>query len=323
MRQVQVRVMARARARAMTLVPGLFLLVSGLGGSSLQARTLRIDNHSKLVQTLMERHRPGTRYRIGSVLKAKGDLDADWIAIRNVTLLGQLTWLRSLSLSRATVPSFTFLKRLKRLERLDLSKTRISSVRPLTGLTRLRQLDLSSTRVHDLRPLAKLASLMDLRLSETRVSDLTPLRLVSLARLDLGSPRMVRPPNLSTLSVDTLVITDAGPRLDLTPLARARIDKLVLDATAVKQLRGLAKNSSLQVISLRRTPMKIQTIRALLAQNRTLQIITPKGRTVGRQITWVRSPPRLSNYPCLQGQGPCTRESFGQERRRVVHYITP
>jgi Leucine Rich repeats (2 copies) len=310
-------------ARIVTLVPGLFGLVLAHGGASAQARTLRIDNHSKLVQTLMERHRPGTRYRIGAKLRAKGDLDADWITIRNATLLRQLTWLRSLSLSRASVPGFVFLKNLGRLERLDLSKTRITSLGPLARLTRLRQLDLSSTGVRDVRPLAKLTSLMDLRLSETRVRDLTSLHSFTLARLELGSPKMARPPNLSTLTVDTLVITDAGPRPDLTPLARARIGKLVLDATGVKQLRGLEKNKTLQVISLRQTQVTLQTIRALLTQNRALQIITPKGRTVGRVITWVRTPPRVSDYPCLQGQGPCTRETFAPKRQPIVRWIAP
>lgn len=308
---------------ARALVPGLFLLAQGLGGSYAQARTLRIDDHSKLVQTLMQRHRPGTRYRIGSTLRAKGDLDADWIAIRNTTLLRQLTWLRSLSLSRATVPGFAFLKRLTRLERLDLSKTRISSVRPLAGLTRLRQLDLSTTRVKDLGPLVRCTSLMDLRLSETRVRDLTALRSTTLARLELGSPKMTRLPNLSTLAVDTLVITDAKPRLDFAPMVQAQVTRLVLDASGVQHLGGLAKHPTLRAISLRRTRVTLQTIRALLKKNRTLQVVTPKGHTVGRVISWVQARPRLSNYPCLLGTGACTRETFGWERRRIVRWIAP
>jgi hypothetical protein len=312
-----------ARARALALMPGLFVLVQGLGWSGAQARTLRIDDHCKLVQTLMQRHRPGTRYRIGSKLRAKGDLDADWIAIRNRTLLRQLTWLRSLSVSRATVPGFAFLKRLTKLERLDLSKTRISSVRPLAGLTRLRHLDLSSTRVRDLGPLVRCTSLMDLRLSETRVQDLTALRSTTLARLVLGSPKMVRLPKLGSLAVDTLVITDAKARLDFTPLAQAQVTRLVLDATGVKQLRGLANHPTLRVISLRRTRVTLQTIRALLAKNRTLQVVTPRGRTVGRVIEWAPARPRLSNYPCLLGLGACGRETFGWERKKVIRWIAP
>jgi len=317
------KVRRKAIARALALVPGLILLAQGLGGADAQARTLRIDDHSRLVRTLMQRHRPGTRYRIGARLRAKGDLDADWIAIRNTTLLRQLTWLRSLSLSRATVPGFAFLKRLIRLERLDLSKTRISSVRPLAGLTRLRQVDLSSTRVRDLSPLVRCTSLMDLRLSETRVRDLSVLRSTTLSRLELGSRKMTRLPNLSILVVDTLVITDAKPRLDFTPMAKAQVTRLVLDATGVTQLKGLASHPNLRAISLRRTRVTLQTIRALLKKNRALQVVTPKGRTVGRVVQWVQARPRLSNYPCLLGTGACTRETFGWERRRIVRWIAP
>lgn len=307
----------------LALLPGLLALVMALEGSDVQARTLRIENHSKLVQTLMKRHRPGTRYRFGSALRAKADLDADWITIRNTTLLRQLTWLRSLSLSRAKVPSFAFLKRLTRLERLDLSKTRISSLRPLAGLTRLRQLDLSSTRTKDVGPLARCTSLMDLRLSETRVQDLSALRATVLDRLELGSPKMNRLPNLSTLAVHTLVITDAKSRLDFSSLALAQITRLILNATGVTQLKGLAKHPTLRTLSLRRTRVTKKTIRALLKQSRSLQIITPKGRTVGTVVDWVQARPRLSNYPCLTGTGPCTRETFGHERRPVLRYIAP
>jgi len=308
---------------APALAVGLAVLFVGLPSPDAQARTLRIDTHSKLVQTLMQRHRRGTRYRFGPALLAKGDLDADWIAIRNTTLLRQLTWLRSLSLSRATLPGFAFLKRLKRLERLDLSKTQISSLRPLAGLTRLRQLDLSATRVKDLRPLVRCTSLMDLRLSETPVQDLSALRTTTLARLELGSSNMTRLPKLSTLAVDTLVITDAKPGLDFAPMAQAQVTTLILDATGVIQVKGLAGHPTLRAISLYRTRVTLRTVQALLKKNRTLQIVTPKGRTVGSVVRWLPTRPRLSNYPCLNGQGACTRETFGWERRRVLRWIAP
>lgn len=308
---------------APALAVGLAVLIAGLGTPDARARTLRIDSHSKLVQTLMQRHRRGTRYRIGAALRTRAELDADWIAIRNTTLLRQLTWLRSLSLSRATVPGFAFLARLKRLERLDLSKTRISSLRPLAGLTRLRQLDLTATRVKDLRPLVRCTSLMDLRLSETPVQDLTALGAITLARLELGSSKMTRLPKLSNLAVDTLVITDAKPGLDFTPMAPAQVTTLILDATGVTHVKGLAGHPTLRAISLRRTRVTLPTLRALLKKNRTLQIVTPKGRTVGSVVRWLPARPRLSNYPCLTGQGACTRETFGWERRRVLRWIAP
>ena len=307
---------------ALALVPGLVALML-VAEDDAQARTRTIDTHAKLVQTLMQRHRPSTRYRFGAALRAKADLDADWITIRNTTLLRKLTWLRSLSLSRATVPSFAFLKRLKRLERLDLSKTRISSVRPLAGLTRLRQLDLSSTRIKDVGPLARCASLMDLRLGDTRVRDLSALGAATLSRLELGSSKMTRLPKLSTPAVHTLVITDAKSRLDSTPLAQAQVTRLILNATGVTHLKGLATHPTLRTISLRRTRVTLKSIRALLKKNRSLQIITPKGRTVGTILAWIQARPRLSNYPCLTGTGPCTRETFGYERRPILRWIAP
>lgn len=271
----------------------------------------------------MERHRAGTRYRFGARLRAAADLDADWIVIRNGPLLRSLTWLRTASFSRATLPGFAFLQLWKDLRGLDLSKTRIRSLRPLSGLQHLRELDISATAVNDLRPLSKLKSLMDLRLSETRITDLSPLKLMALARLELGASRMTRLPRLSTLAVDKLVITDAAAHLDFSPLAKARITHLVLDATAVTRLKGLASHPTLAGISLRKTRVTLGTIRRLLKKNRSLQVITPKGRTVGQVVRWVRARPRLSNYPCLLGTGACRTQTFGWERRRVIHWIAP
>ncbi len=304
-------------------MPGLFLLVMGLESPSATARTVHIDTHAQLVKRLMQRHRAGTRYRFGTRLRVAADLDADWIVIKNTVLLRQLTWLTSASLSRATLPGFGFLKRWKNLQRLDLSKTRIRSLKPLAGLTRLRELDISGSRVRDVRPLAKAANLMELRLGDTRITDLRPLQHMALSRLELGSTTMARLPRLGTLAVDRLVITDAKANLDFRSLATAQITRLVLDSTGVTQLRGLAKHPTLRVISLTRTRVALQAIRKLCKANQALQVITPKGRTVGRTIHWMRARPKLSNYPCLTGTGACSRETFGWERRKVIRWVSP
>ncbi|MFH2009313.1 MAG: hypothetical protein ABI333_22170 [bacterium] len=300
------------------------VLLIGLRGDEAEARTLVIDNEKQLVTALMRPHRAGTRYRFGASMLAKGELEADWVTLRNNVLLKRLTWLRALSLRRSKVPSFGFLRHLTRLERLDLAQTRIRSLKPLARLRALRLLDLSATPVQSLKPLQGCGALSELRLGDTRVSDLSPLKGRFLHRLALGRSGMKRLPRLGDLAgVDTLIITEGAASLELLPLLKLHLTALVLDDSRVTGIAPLSGHPHLRTLSLRRTMVSLPAIRALLAKNRHLRIITPKGRAVGQVVVWVKVAPRISQYPCLTDTGSCPREYFGPQRRPVYRWIDP
>ena len=287
------------------------------------ARTVNVPDHATLVRLLLQPAPAGARYRFGAKLVARGEVDAEWLVIRNRRLLRRLTWVHTLSLHRARVPSFAFLRRLKLMERLDLRRTSIRSLAPLRGLTRLHELDLADTRVQDLGPLRALSDLEVLDLSGTRVTDLTPLRGRHLERLGL-SPRGSALPDLSPLSsIGRLRLRRAGPRTDFSGLKRVRVQELVLDGTRVRDLGALAGHPTLQRLSLRHTRVPLSAVRQLLRKAPGMTVILPDGRTVGRVLVWIRVAPSPGSYPCLIGAGECARETYGPQRRPTYRFVMP
>ena len=66
--------------------------------------------------------------------------------------------------------------KLTTLQWLNLTRTQIADLGPLKGLTALQSLSLSSTQVADLGPLKGLTALQSLDLSGTRAADLGPIK---------------------------------------------------------------------------------------------------------------------------------------------------
>ncbi len=308
--------------------PGALILGSGLlallgPAPRAAARTVNVPNHATLVKLLLRPAPAGVRYRFGARLVARGEVDAEWLVIRNRRLLGRLTWARTLSLHRARVPSFAFLRRLKLLQRLDLRRTSIRSLAPLRALTRLRELDVADTRVRSLAPLKGLVELEVLDLSGTRVTDLSPLRGRHLERLTLA-PRGSALPDLTPLSsIGRLRLRRARPRTDFSSLKRVRVQELVLDGTRVQSLGALADHPTLQRLSLRHTRVPVSAVRRLLRKAPGMTVILPDGRTVGRVLVWIRVAPSPGSYPCLIGAGECARETYGPQRRPTYKFVMP
>jgi Leucine-rich repeat (LRR) protein len=325
--------MRRARHGELLGIPARWLGLLALGaalGVALgmapvaHARTVDIPDHDALVRLLLGPHVPGARYRIAPALAARGELDAEWLRIRNRALLAQLGFVRTLSLRRATVGSFAFLSRMPRLERVDLSRTVIRSLAPLGRASTLRELDLADTSVTDLTPLAGLAGLEELDLSGTRVTDLTPLRGRGLIRLTLGRAGPWALPDLRPLgAVTTLTLRHAPAGLDLAPLRALRLAELVLDGTAVRNIAALAAHPTLTRLSLRHTGVPVASVRALLGRSPGLRVVMPDGRVVGRVVVWRRVAPDPADTPCLVGQGECTREAFGPRLVPSHRFVMP
>lgn len=299
-------------------------LCLGAAAPSARARTVDVPDHDTLVRLLLRPHAPGVRYRIGPGLAAREELDAEWLRLRNMALLRQLGFVRTLSLRRATVPSFGFLLAMPRLERLDLSRTAIRSLAPLARAVGLTELDLADTPVIDLRPLARMRHLRELDLSGTAVTDLSPLAGRRLRRLTLGRPGRWSLPDLSRLgAVGTLTLRHVVPGLDLAPLRRVRLAELALEGTTVRDLSALAAHPTLDRLSLRRTRVSVAAVRALLRRSPALRVVMPDGRVVGRVTVFREVAPDPRDYPCLVGAGPCLSESFGPQRVRATRFVMP
>jgi hypothetical protein len=114
-------------------------------------------------------------------------LDLSKTQIADLTPLIGLTALKSLYLSETQVVDLTPLNGLTALEWLDLSATQVTDLAPLNGLAALQWLDLSATQVVNLAPLKGLTALQSLVLTDTQVADLAPLRDLPNLRLILGA----------------------------------------------------------------------------------------------------------------------------------------
>ena len=103
------------------------------------------------------------------LLKLRGSLT-------NITSLGTLANLKSLTLEHTGVTDLTPLKGLPRLRSLYLENTKVTDLTPLKEVPNLRWLELENTKETDLTPLKGLPNLRFLRLRNPGVTDLTPLK---------------------------------------------------------------------------------------------------------------------------------------------------
>jgi len=301
----------------------LVLLVTG-GAVPASARVQVLRDHDALLGALLRPHRAGTRYRFGPRLTDLADLSAQSITLQNRALLGQLGFLRTLSLHRSRVGDLRPLATFRRLERLDLGHTDVRSVAPLAALPRLAELSLAFTSVTDLAPLRRCVALRALDLTGTAVPDLSALAGLTLDRLTLGrrgpGPLLDASP---LAAVDTVIVAEAPPGVDLTPLARVKVRRLVLDGQPVRSLRGLEGHATLAELSLRRTAVPVAEVRALLRASPRVAVVLPDGRRVGRTITYVLVRPDPRDFPCLRGGPPCESDYFGPVKRPVERFVMP
>ncbi len=110
-------------------------------------------------------------------------LDASQHAIGDLSGIGRLTALRSLTLGANALADLAQLSDLDALQFLDLSDNQIQDLAPLTGLNRLSALDLSGNQVADLQPLAGLGQLTYLDLDDNLIRDIAPLAALRRLRL--------------------------------------------------------------------------------------------------------------------------------------------
>ena len=118
-------------------------------------------------------------------------LDLSWAQIKDISVLKGLGNLQALSLSYTNMSDISALQDLSNLQALDLSNTNMSNILALQGLSKLQVLDLSDTQVSDISALQGLSKLQSLDLSDTQVSDLSALQdLRELRALSLSNTQV-------------------------------------------------------------------------------------------------------------------------------------
>ena len=120
------------------------------------------------------------------------DLSFRWAGIADVTVIGQLTDLEKLTLTRNEIIDITPLENLVNLMSLYLDGNRndsetLSDISALASLENLRELNISSNAISDITPLAGLVKLRELYLYQNNISDVSALEnLVELTSLSFG-----------------------------------------------------------------------------------------------------------------------------------------
>lgn len=137
-------------------------------------------------------------------------LDCTGASIGNLTGMERLTNLASLELWDNEVADLTPLSDLEKLGRLGLTNNTVADLTPLAQLPVLGDVGLSGNRINDLTPLAGMTSIHHLGLADNGITDVTPLAdLDLLAELDLSRNRIEEASPLAGLErLVRLTLTD-------------------------------------------------------------------------------------------------------------------
>ena len=196
----------------------------------------------------------------------------------NLSPLGGLTSLKSLTLHQNKVTDLTPLADLASLEYLGLQGNNISDLSPLAGLTSLTHLDLYAnlglsdlsalaglkslrwmqlgncgTQLRDVSPLAGLESLESAWLPGNGIVDLSPFAgLASLRRLGLDGNNIADVSSLARLTSLTSLGLSGNPVSDLSPLQHmVALTSLSLVGTGISDVSTLVHLTSLNHLDLR------------------------------------------------------------------------
>lgn len=225
-------------------------------------------------------------------------LDANFIGIRNLSGIENLTGLTELLLAQNAIEDLGPLAALTGLEYLDVDENSITDLSPLAGLTGMFGLSVRNNQVSDLSPVRNMSGLEQLGGSHNRISDLTPLTgLETLLRLELFNNDItdLRPiaglwtlqtldvgrntiPDLSPLTqLDNLLIiglerttvTDLSPLIDMVYLTTLHLH----DNRELSDIQPLLDNSGVgrdDEVKLERTAVSCEDIELLRAKRATV-----------------------------------------------------
>ena len=196
---------------------------------------------------------PGAALTEGDLLTLRM-LDANALAVRDLSGLGAAVNLERLSLDDNALAEIGELAALRRLSWLDLSGNALRGIDALAGLPALRTLLLSGNALEDVSALSTLTGLRELALSDTGLSELSALSdLASLEQLWLEGNGLSDLSPLSGLAALRYLHLGRNRVADLAPLSRlAELTRLSLPDNAVENAAPLAGLRSLSALDLER-----------------------------------------------------------------------
>ncbi len=154
------------------------------------------------------------------------DLDLRGKELEDISALGILENLTSLTLSDNRISDITPLSGLTNLEMLDLSRNSLEDISALGNLTNLTALGLSDNKISNVAPLTALSSLKSLYLAGNEISDISPLAKMSgLETLSLRKNRIENITPLTKMSRLTYLYLKDNPVKDYLPLLDKNIKR--------------------------------------------------------------------------------------------------
>ena len=172
--------------------------------------------------------------------------------IDNYSWLNKLTKLTELNLDSSDFEDLSLIENLTELKTLFLGQTYIRKLSSLAKLTKLEYLYIHGTEVSDLRPLGRITTLKDLSLGNTNIKSIKSLKnLVNLERLLLRNTKVTDFSELSGLINLKKLSLDGTKFRDLKLLRKMEgLKELNLDSTSVEDLTPLKNLTNLSTLSL-------------------------------------------------------------------------
>jgi Leucine-rich repeat (LRR) protein len=174
--------------------------------------------------------------------------------VKNIKMLTSLTKFKMLGFSGKNISDIKPLAKLTNLETLNLSGTNVSNLEPLRELTNLMELHLDLSNVADISPIMNLTNIVNLSLMETKVSDLEPIRAMNkMVILDFRNTQITDlDPIRSFTKLQYLFVTNTKIS-NLEPLmGLMHLKELQISNTQVSNLKPLNGLKNLQKLELRK-----------------------------------------------------------------------
>jgi Leucine-rich repeat (LRR) protein/predicted DNA-binding WGR domain protein len=159
--------------------------------------------------------------------------------LKTLEPLGMLKDLEKINISQQIeISDISPLGGLTGLSSVSIKNMEVSDISPLEQLTHLLQLELNDMPVKDLSPLKNLLKLKDLNISKTSVSDLSPLKdLSKLEKIDFSDTKvesletLTGHKKLRSINCSNTPVTDLGPlksfkKLDSVKFSQTKIGDL-------------------------------------------------------------------------------------------------
>ena len=168
--------------------------------------------------------------------------------VRDISLLANLTELKTLDLNWNVVTDLSPLSNLLNLEKLVLRGNQIRDLTPLSGLNKLQELEVGYNNISSVASISGLVNLDKLGLEHNQISDLSPLaNLDSLRQLYVLWNRVTDISSLANLTNLTYVSLSENAIEDISPLANlTKIETLHLSGNQISDISALGNLANIK-----------------------------------------------------------------------------